>query len=208
MTPIPRVWEPMAYSKGLPDPVKLVTRIRSGDTRAENDLVTAYGRGVRLKLKWECRDEAAMDDLFQETFRIAIEKIRNGDLKRAESLGSFLAGIAKNSAIEFYRNEGRLSAELPASASAPPQENPLQQLMRKEMAAMVRVALAGLPTKRDREILYRFYLGGEDRNLICKDLGLSEIHFNRVLYRAKQRFRELWQRTAARSRMFSVAGDP
>ena len=44
--------------------------------------------------------------------------------------------------------------------------------------------------KRDREILRRFYVEEEDKDSICKDLKIDGTHFNRVLFRAKARFRE------------------
>jgi DNA-directed RNA polymerase specialized sigma24 family protein len=48
-----------------------------------------------------------------------------------------------------------------------------------------------MPAERDREILVRFYLNDEDKEQICRDLRLSEEHFNRVIFRARNRFREL-----------------
>ena len=48
-----------------------------------------------------------------------------------------------------------------------------------------------LPVQRDREILLRFYLNDEDKDSICAGLGVDSTHFNRVLFRAKERFREL-----------------
>ena len=44
---------------------------------------------------------------------------------------------------------------------------------------------------RDREILRRYYLSDDDKQRICQDLQLTSAHFDRVLFRAKQRMREL-----------------
>jgi RNA polymerase sigma-70 factor (ECF subfamily) len=54
--------------------------------------------------------------------------------------------------------------------------------------------LRQLSISRDREILRRYYLSDDDKEVICRDLGLSPGHFDRVLYRAKQRMRELIDR--------------
>jgi hypothetical protein len=51
--------------------------------------------------------------------------------------------------------------------------------------------LEQMPVARDREVLIRFYLDDEDREQICRELQLSEEHFNRVIFRARNRFREL-----------------
>ena len=40
----------------------------------------------------------------------------------------------------------------------------------------------------------RFYLDDEDKDAICRALGLSYEHFNRVIFRARNRFRELLER--------------
>ena len=48
-----------------------------------------------------------------------------------------------------------------------------------------------MPAARDRDILVRFYLNDEAKEEICRELRLSEEHFNRVIFRARNRFREL-----------------
>jgi hypothetical protein len=35
----------------------------------------------------------------------------------------------------------------------------------------------------------------EDKDRICDDLGLTRLQFNRVLHRARERFREAWLST-------------
>jgi RNA polymerase sigma-70 factor (ECF subfamily) len=60
-----------------------------------------------------------------------------------------------------------------------------------QTAAAVRELLAGMPVERDRELLMRFYVQDQDKKEICKALGLDSLHFNRVLFRAKGRFRKL-----------------
>ena len=50
--------------------------------------------------------------------------------------------------------------------------------------------------KRDREILRRFYVEDQDKEDICRALNLDSLHFNRVLFRAKKRFRKLLEKSA------------
>lgn len=59
---------------------------------------------------------------------------------------------------------------------------------------MIRRVLNGLTTDRDREVLFRFYINEERKEQICADLGLSDLHFNRVLHRARQRYKELYEK--------------
>jgi hypothetical protein len=51
--------------------------------------------------------------------------------------------------------------------------------------------LEEMPAERDRELLVRFYLNDEEKEQICQELKLSREHFNRVIFRARNRFREL-----------------
>jgi RNA polymerase sigma-70 factor (ECF subfamily) len=51
-----------------------------------------------------------------------------------------------------------------------------------------------MPTARDRDLLVRFYLNDESKEDICASLDLTDEHFNRVLFRARNRFRELLER--------------
>jgi RNA polymerase sigma-70 factor, ECF subfamily len=63
-----------------------------------------------------------------------------------------------------------------------------------------------MPVARDREILVRFYLDDEERETICRELGLSEEHFNRVIFRARNRFRELLEhRGFWKADLFAIA---
>jgi RNA polymerase sigma-70 factor (ECF subfamily) len=46
-------------------------------------------------------------------------------------------------------------------------------------------------SKRDRTLLMRFYIDEEEKEKICLELNLSSLHFNRVIFRARRRFKEL-----------------
>ena len=59
--------------------------------------------------------------------------------------------------------------------------------------------LAEMTTPRDRELLVRYYLRDEDKAAICRGLGLTEAHFNRVIFRARERFRALLETRYARA---------
>ncbi len=178
---------------------ELVARIQAGDRRAEEELIERFGRGIRLLLRRDLGARAEADDLFQETFRLALRKIPDGELREPAKLGGFLAGLAHNLAIGHLRHEARdLGRAGPGAverlaASSP---SPLGSLLAHERASLVRRVLAELGNPRDRRILFRFYLAGDDKQEICRDLGLGSLHFNRVLHRARQRYRKLYEKTA------------
>src|ERR1044071_3394981 len=72
-------------------------RIASGDPGAEGELVERYSRGVLYLLRRMAPELA--DDLHQETFRIALERLRRRELDEPEGLAGFLRGIARNLVI-------------------------------------------------------------------------------------------------------------
>ena len=179
-------------------PASLVTRIARGDREGEEELINRYRRGVLAVLSGARRDPAAIDDLYQETFRIAIEKIRSGALREPEKLSGFLCGLARNLAIDHFRRAAKhpLIAFPDGETLASDAPDPLDDLLRSERAAIARRVLSELPTERDREILHRFYVAEEDKERICLDLGLTSLHFNRVLFRARERYREHYGKAA------------
>ena len=176
----------------------LVRRIVSGDPAAEAELVQRFSRALTFLLRRLTRDEAAAEDLYQETFRLVIEKVRRGELREAERLPGFVSSMARNLFLGSARRVGRRQkwqGDPEATETAPdPAPGQLQKLLAQERATMVRQVLAELKNDRDREILSRYYIADQDKEMICRDLDLSDLHFNRVLFRARQRYRELFER--------------
>lgn len=124
-----------------------------------------------------------------------IEKLRKGELREPAKLPGFLAQIARSLAIEHYRKAQRRKtdpdseaiADVEASASGQ-----LSELLSREDAGLVRQVIRELGTERDRDILLRFYIAEEDKERISADFGLSSLQFNRVLHRARERYRDLY----------------
>ncbi|MBO0861232.1 MAG: sigma-70 family RNA polymerase sigma factor [Chloracidobacterium sp.] len=177
--------------------VDLVTGILAGDRRADAELVERYSRGVMIIIRREVHDMAVAEDILQETFRIVLEKIRRGDLRMPERLSGFICGVARSLVINYFRHAARQvgMSEIGEAAPLPyPAPDQLQELLRKEKADLVRQVLEDMPNERDIQVLYRFYIADDEKEQICADLGLTSLHFNRVLHRARERFRDLYER--------------
>lgn len=184
--------------------MELAQRIGRGDRSAEAELFERYGRGVLYLLKRKTRDPELALDLRQETFRVAIEHLRAHGLKEAERIGAYLRGIAVNLAIADARKTTRRATTADSEAVelvADPAASPVESVSSEQVREAVRSLLAELPVARDREILVRFYLEDEDKESICAGLGVDSAHFNRVLFRAKQRFGELVARAEQRGKL-------
>jgi RNA polymerase sigma-70 factor (ECF subfamily) len=189
---------PLARWRAVPDAsdsaASIALRISQGDTAAEAQLVLRFGRGIRAVLRHASSDPTIAEDLFQETFRVGLERIRAGALRDPAQVSAFLAGLARTLATEHFRRLRRAPQEDVAvlDRMAAPGGTSLDAVTRQQEARQIAATLESLPTERDREVLRRFYLTMDDKDRICADLGLTRLQFNRVLHRARERFRELW----------------
>lgn len=192
--------EDRSLSVGEASPADLVQRIRTGDPRAEEELIVRFGEGLTFLLRRWTRGHSDAEDLYQETFRLALEKIRRGEVRDPERLAGFLRSLARNLSIEHYRKAARRGAREEEIETAAEVTNPdtgqLGQLLRKEKVSLVRRLLEELGSERDRQVLFRFYIAEEDKENIRSDLGLTAPEFNLVLFRARRRYRDLYERHA------------
>lgn len=176
-------------------PADLVARIVAGDRIAEENLVSRFSRGVFVILSTMGSQRAAIEDLRQETFRIALEKIRLGHVREPEKLAGFISSLARNLAIQHFRAASRSEVTMGVeSAETVPDPAPgaMEQLLDQENRAIVRRVLSEVRPERYRQILHRYYVAEEEKEAICADMSLSSLHFNRVLQRARDRYRELY----------------
>lgn len=174
------------------------TRVENGDPSAETELIAHYQRGVGLLLLKRTGKPDLANDLCQDTFVVVLRRLRAGELKNPAALSSFIRQVAINISIDHFRKEQRYvnqDDEIISLHSAH-RDNKDRQLDSHTIRAVLDSALEQLAIERDREILRRFYLHDEEKDRICQDMDLSAPHFDRVLYRAKQRMRELINKQA------------
>lgn len=171
----------------------LVRRIAAGEAAAEAEMVERYSRGLTFMLRRMTGRPDLADDLHQETFRVVLERLRDRGLEDPGRLSGFLHRTARNLFLGDYRKQARRRMEALEESQPPPDPSPgqLDRAVLDEEAALVRRLLTELEPERDRRILYRFYIAEDPKEHICVDLGLSSLHFNRVLFRARKRFEQL-----------------
>lgn len=188
---------------------ELVARIRAGDRPAETAFVERYQRGLLSHLRRKTGDPALAADLCQDALRIALERLRGAGLDDPARLAAFLHGVAGNLVLAHYRRERRRDTRTDddvVSRAPDPGGGQFAEISREQVARCVRQLLDDLPTPRDREILQQYYIDDRSKEEICRDLELDALHFNRVLFRAKQRFRELMVRADRRRHLGIVPG--
>ena len=169
----------------------LVARIAGGDHGAEAEFVRRFERGVRVLVRRHCRPgDPVVDDLVQDVLAGVIERLRAGAIRDAGALPGYVQAAAVYATNAEYRQR-RPTLNVMAIEQMPDSDSPSSQFAATQLSEMLRTLLAEMPVARDREILMRFYLQEEDRDQVCRSLGIEPGHFHRVTFRARERFRML-----------------
>ena len=150
--------------------------------------------GLRLLVARRCRDPQVGADLLNEAVCTTWAKWQAGKIERPEQIAGYVLQVTMN----LLRNHRRAIGERPEKRAdaARLQElasdaEPADETMEREIAAQVKNVIRGMSSQRDRAILVRFYLDEEDKEVICRDLGLSPLQFDKILHRARGRLRKL-----------------
>ena len=175
--------------------IQLVERIIEGDRRAEQEMIERYQRGLRAMLFNRCQDRALAEDVAQDTWLLVLQKVRENNLKDSSKLAAFIIQIGKNQLIMKYRKESHRQHEGDESMQfiADGDPTPEQRLINSQLGESISKLMKQLSQPRDRELLRRFYLMGDEKKELCKQYDITESHFDRVIYRARERFKSLWQ---------------
>ena len=162
----------------------------------QNQLYLRYRRPLLQVFHHRRIDRDAADDLLQRTFLQAIKKIRTEGLDDPGNLGGYLYRTACKLATSYWRgelshshrheNDRELLTNLKDEALSLE-----ERLDHEQLAKHVRSLMDHLPMQRDREVLERFYLHEEERTSIRESLQLTDMQFNQVLWRARQRFGDI-----------------
>jgi RNA polymerase sigma-70 factor (ECF subfamily) len=149
--------------------------------------------GLRALILRRVRDPEVAADILQDAAVTTLEKLRNGEIAHPENVGGYLYRVALNHLRNHRRKDRSAISSADALDDLPASENDAdwESVRGRQWATAARQLLEEMPVARDREVLVRFYLDDEEREEICRALRLSEEHFNRVIFRARNRFREL-----------------
>ena len=173
----------------------LCTRIRAGDAGAESVLVTRLQSGLRLVAHRASGGDLELSrDVCQETLVILLRRLRSTGLDDPTGLEAFAAQTVRNLIIAARRKTQRQRTAADSEALegvADPRPLVPAEEASGRLGVLVKRLLAELPGDRDRAILTRFYLDEDDKSDICRDLNLTELGFNQVLFRARNRLRQL-----------------
>jgi RNA polymerase sigma factor (sigma-70 family) len=174
----------------------LVERIRQGDPAGMEELYQVFSKGVRFFLYRQLgpRD---LEDKIHDLFLIVAQSIRRGELREPERLMGYVRTVVRRQvaahieeAVQSRRYHTDLEGTLVLSDRRPDPERGAIERQKQELAMRILNSI----TKRDREVLIRFYLDEQSPDEICRAMDLTETQFRLIKSRAKARFGELGKR--------------
>jgi RNA polymerase sigma-70 factor (ECF subfamily) len=180
---------------------ELVEGVQRGDRVAMEELYTSFSRGVRY---YFCKHlgPADLDDRVHDAYLTVVQSIRSGSLREPEALMGFVKTIIRrqvaagiDDAVQSRRE--RADFEVGAFVSDV-RQNPEQEAIGRQKTQLMVQVLQEI-SSRDREILTRFYLHGQEQDQICKEMNLSETQFRLLKSRAKARFGDLGRKRLSAS---------
>ncbi len=183
----------------------LVERVRAGDPAGMEELYAVFAKGVRFFL-WRQLGTQDLDDKVHDVFLIITQSIQRGELREPERLMGYVRTVVRRqvaahieTAVHARRNQVPLEPTLSLSDHHPDPERQVIDSQNQDVALRV---LGGL-SKRDREVLVRFYLQEQSAEEICRDLKLTDTQFRLIKSRAKARYGELGKRRFAQRSSFA-----
>jgi RNA polymerase sigma-70 factor (ECF subfamily) len=198
--PAPASGESRTDALQITDWTPLVQRIRDGDSAAMEELYGIFAKGIRYFLLRNLGPED-LDDKVHDCFLIVAQAIKNGDLREPERLMGYVRTVVKRQiagSIDIAVQQRRTRVEFDDTLFSVSdwRDNPETTVMARQRAEIARRVLNGV-SRRDREILNRFYVLEQSQEQICGEMGLSYNQFRLLKSRAKARFGELGKRVAA-----------
>ena len=182
---------------------RIVAAALGGDRHAETRMLVVLRPGVLAVLRFGAFHRwIDAEDLTQETLHIVVERVRARTIDDPRKVFAFAAATARNLALnqarKMLRQQTVVDSELvdELAQNLEMEQNELSDADDRHLAQSVMTLLDELPTQRDRQLLIRFYLEGTDKQQLCRELGLSPKHFDRVLMRARSRLRVIIERRA------------
>jgi RNA polymerase sigma-70 factor (ECF subfamily) len=188
---------PFAFVEATDREVHLIERLRAGDVAALGEVYDAHHAHVRAFARRFVGDDAAAEDLVQETF-LAIPKVI-GRFRRESSLRTFLVSVALNNARHHVRASARRRAAMGRLAHEPegPTSAPDGRAARRELAAALLRALDTLPLEQRAAVVL---CDVEERTSaeVGVIVGVPEATVRTRLFHARRKLRELLEREGMR----------
>lgn len=170
---------------------ELVAGILNSEKGCEEELARRFSHGLVRMLRTRTRDLSLAEDLAQDTFFKILERLRTRGIDQPQHLDRFVSQTAKFVHLGWLRKLGNRNELTGIDVDQDSGVNVEQEQIRRERIELVRALIQSMNVARDRDLMFRYYVNDEPKTDICAALDISDQHFDRVIHRARKRFREL-----------------
>jgi RNA polymerase sigma-70 factor (ECF subfamily) len=188
-------WDTEAFAASGGDERDLVASVLRKDRKAAARFVAAHIDAVYAYARHRLTPRAELaDDVVQDVFLAALDGLST--FRGQSSLRSWLIGIARHKIEDVYRQRLRVRETLDdgdASDTEPVANTPTpdDQIDTARTRAKARQVIALMPERYGLLLLWRYWEHRSTRE-IASAIGTTEKSVERMLARARTRFKELW----------------
>jgi RNA polymerase sigma factor (sigma-70 family) len=152
------------------DVSSLAGRVAAGDAQAETELATHFAPRIRAMALVRTRDADLARDLTQETLLAVIQALRKGQVRDAERVEAFIAGVARNVINNHKRRRlRRPEVQLDDDTLAVAPDGEREDAERRRLLAGALTLLSAA----DRQLLLLTLVDGLKSGEIARRLGVS-----------------------------------
>ena len=180
----------MAGARDAGEPIEdreLLIRVQSGDAGAFDLLMRRYLPRARVVARRLMQDPDDADDLVQDAFLRALDRIASFDVGRA--FGPWFNRLLVNTGIDLRRRQAVRRTEAHDPETFAGKSSPAQDIERAELQQSLGEALEKLPD-RQRLVVTLFEIDGHSTEEVAGMLSVSQVTVRWHLHQARRTLRE------------------
>ena len=182
---VPQTHDPSLEQSSDAQLVALIAE-QSDGARAEAELCRRYQRRIQLYALRHLRDAAAAADMAQDALVTVLQRIRAGEVRDADKLGSFVLGTCRMLTANRVRGEARRGRLLAQYADPREAASDIEPSGEGPELERVSHCLGALPD-RERTVLLLSFYAELDAQAIGRELGTNSGNVRVIRHRALAR---------------------
>jgi RNA polymerase sigma factor (sigma-70 family) len=180
-------------NRSFNDCKSLVKRICAGDPVAEHLLAKRYQSHIEHLGRLLGADRVLREDLAQEVMLKVILNLRANRLNDASKLRAYIDQTTRFTYYGWQRNKNSKLEFMPSCDDEQAESgNTVEEAYEQSQnRAWLTEQIDKLNVYRDKQLLLRFYLDHRDKCEVCAELDVTDVQFDKLIHRAKQRLRRI-----------------
>jgi RNA polymerase sigma-70 factor (ECF subfamily) len=159
-----------------------------------SDLIRKQYGGLQRLVRGKLKSRELASDLVNEAIVITLEHARLNRLTSIESIGGYVFKVSMNLLRNHERNtDNRFDLRVDGGVMESLAKYDSDNVEADQIRHKTQQLIESLASSRDREVIKRFYLDEDDKQLICDELGLTPLQFTKVMSRARQRMKQIFE---------------